>query len=254
MKAILTFHSLDNTGSVLSYPPLLFIRLIENLCRSNIPIVSLDALLANTIHTGVALTFDDGIHSVLTEALPPLRACNAPAHIYIATNWLDRKKTGAAESRILADCKMLDWDDINTLQAGGFSIEAHTQNHPDMRALSTEQVAEECEGADEVIAANTGNAPKHFAYPFGYHNRQARDYCRGRYKCSVTTELRYLSDDENAAALPRLDSYYLQHPWFVDHLNYFVTRAYMHLRWCARTVRGSHCLPDHDRKTGLCCW
>ena len=85
MRAILTFHSIDDSGSIISYPRKKFSTLLEKLRKSDIPILSLDEILASPSKQGVAITFDDGMRSVYKDALPILKEYNAPAHVFIAT-------------------------------------------------------------------------------------------------------------------------------------------------------------------------
>src|SRR5258707_8203499 len=85
VRAILTFHSIDDTGSVLSYSLKTLDRLLLALQRSGIPLLDLDTLLRPQTKTGVALTFDDGMRSVFTEALPILGNHSAPAHLFLTT-------------------------------------------------------------------------------------------------------------------------------------------------------------------------
>ncbi len=245
MKAILTFHSIDNTNSILSYSPMLFAQLLESLYKANIPILHLDELLKPTTQQGITLTFDDGMHSVLANALPVLRNYAVPAHIFITTDAVDNNQLWPKQSST-PGFKMLTWDHIEQLHNANISIDAHTQTHPDMRKLTKEQIIEECEQSNEHIERQIGHKPRFFAYPFGYHNLHIRNYARDTYKASVTTELRYLSPQEDLAALPRLDSYYLKFPWLLNHLNNPITRGYLQLRWLLRTLRGSHCTATYD--------
>src|SRR5262249_2980424 len=87
-RAILTFHSIDSSGSVLSYSARSFANLLNALQSSGIPIVDLDTLLRAETRYGVALTFDDGIRTVFTEALPILRKHCVPAHLFLTTNFV----------------------------------------------------------------------------------------------------------------------------------------------------------------------
>ena len=73
MRAIITFHSIDDSGSVLSYPTRLFERLIDELNKKSVPIVDLTTLLGSQ-ESGIALTFDDGMRSIYSNALPILKA------------------------------------------------------------------------------------------------------------------------------------------------------------------------------------
>ena len=90
----------------------------------------------------------------------------------------------------------------------GMHIEAHTASHPDLRQLSDAAVRAECESSDETIEARLGVRPRYFAYPYGRSSARVRDFVRSRYAGSVTTDLRMLRQEEDSAALPRLDAYY----------------------------------------------
>ena len=246
MKAILTFHSIDNLGSVLSYPPVLLDRLLAKLDQSDIPIMDLAEFLDPATQRGVVLTFDDGMLSVHSEALPILRAYGARAHVYITSDAIDDGDVWPRNSPDVPEFEMLGWKQIEDLHESGIRIESHTSTHPDMRKLSVAQMEEECDRVDDEIERRLGRRPENFAYPFGYHNATARDFCRDRYKSTVTTELRSISNQEDCAALPRLDTYYLQSPWLIDQVDGVVADLYMRFRWLMRTVRGSHCIASYD--------
>src|SRR6185295_7569616 len=85
MRAILTFHSIDDSGSVVSYPPATFARLLEALAEARLPVCDLDTLLSPDTPRGVALTFDDGMRSLHEHALPVLREHRVPSHLFLAT-------------------------------------------------------------------------------------------------------------------------------------------------------------------------
>ena len=89
MKAIITFHSIDQSGSVLSFPPNLFAELIASLRESKISIVGLHQLLNGNIERAIAITFDDGMRSVYTAALPVLREHAASAHLFLTTGVIE---------------------------------------------------------------------------------------------------------------------------------------------------------------------
>src|SRR5262245_42235346 len=85
MRAILAFHSIDDSGSVLSYPPPDIARLIEALRRSELAGCEFDTPLRPETSAGVALTFDDGLRSVITAALPVVKDFAVPAHLFLTT-------------------------------------------------------------------------------------------------------------------------------------------------------------------------
>jgi len=239
MRAILTFHSIDEAGTVLSFPPATFAKLLAALHDSGMPVCDLDTLLAPDTQHGIALTFDDGMRSVFTQALPVLRDFKVPAHLFLTTGAVGGTNHWATQPAHAPSFDMLSWDEIEQLHGGGMRIESHTQSHPDLRELNAAQIGDECEAADQLIESRLGRRPRFFAYPYGYRNAQVCDAVRGRYQASVTTELKELHGGEDRAALPRLDTYYLQSPWVFKRLDAALPRGYLALRGMLRKLRGS---------------
>lgn len=243
MRAILTFHSIDDSGSVIAYRPALFTKLLASLQRKQIPVYDLATLLNRESGDGVALTFDDGMQSVYDNALPVLRQFDVPAHLFLATNAVEKGQPWPPQADSSAQFAMLDWPHIERLHEAGIAIEGHTHTHPDMRTLSEQAMQDECGMADELIRRRLGRQPEYFAYPFGYHNASARNFARKRYKGTVTVELRRLGEADDTAALPRLDTYYLQSDWAVEHIDSLLLNAYFGFRSRLRSIKGSQCRP-----------
>lgn len=207
--------------------------------RCGIPILDLDELLRPETRCGVALTFDDGLRTVLTEATPILRSHSAPAHLFLTTGHVGRTKHWSGQSSSTPSFDVLGWSEIESLQAMGMRIEAHTQSHPDLRQLSEDAVRAECESADETIVSRLGLRPRYFAYPYGSSNARVRAIARDRYAGSFTTDLRMLRPNEDSAALPRLDAYYLRHQLIFEDLRARHTHAFLALRRGLRRLRAS---------------
>ncbi len=242
MKALLTFHSIDDSGTVISYPTRQFARLFESLARKNIPVYSLDTLLKTDTASGVAITFDDGMRSVYDNALPVIRDYDIPAHLFLTTKAIEDQRPWP-EQGPARGFDMLDWEQLGILQESGFSIEAHTHTHPDMRKISRQEMEDECDTADRLIADKLGKQPSYFAYPFGFHNPAARDYVREHYQGAVTVELRSLGEREDPATIPRLDMYYFQSNRSIDLIDSPLMRFFLAGRSRLRAVRGSQCDP-----------
>jgi len=242
MKAIITFHSVDNNGSVLSYPVNSFALLLKRLRDLEMPVLSLHDLLDVNVRKGVAITFDDGMQSVFKSALPVLKEYKAPAHVFVTTNAVNSDKMWPYDNRY-GEFDMLDWDEIGALSDAGIYIDAHTQSHPDMRTITPDQLEDECHSADEIIEGYVGKKPEYFAYPFGYHNKRVRAYTGEHYSASVTTELRMLGDNEDSSALPRLDSFYFQSDNAINNLFNWKFNQYIKTRWLLRRIKGSQCNP-----------
>ncbi|MBL4744352.1 MAG: polysaccharide deacetylase family protein [Cycloclasticus sp.] len=240
MRAILTFHSIDNSGAIVSYPIKKFAELLEKLRKSNIPILSLDQILADPFKQGVVITFDDGMRSVYENALPILKEYAAPAHVFIATAAIENTEN-IEQAITIGDFDMLSWHEIEQLQASGIQVDAHTHRHPDMRTINKEQILEEFHLSHEILASKIGVTPNYFAYPFGYHNQLARDCAADFYKASMTTELKPLSKNYDEAAIPRLDSFYFQTSNAINNLDSSMMTMYLKLRNAMRNVKGSQC-------------
>lgn len=240
MRAIITFHSIDDTGSVLSFPPDALAHLLHALAESRTPVVSLDALLQTDAQHAVALTFDDGMQSVFCTALPVLKDFAVPAHLFLAVGAVGRDNQWPGQPAGAPRYEMLSWPQVEALHAAGVRIEGHTANHPDLRALDDAEIVEECQACDDVIDRRLGRRPEHFAYPYGMHDRRVRDIVRQRYAASVTTELRPLRARDDRAALPRLDAYYLRSTWLRRRLMSPEAQSYLALRNALRRLKGSH--------------
>ena len=235
MRAILTFHSIDSGDTVLSYPQDGFAQLLAGLSRARMPILARDALLQPLTRRGVALTFDDGFQSVFTDALPVLRDHGAPAHLFLTTGLVRGDNCGRAHD--VSSLPMLDWKQVEALHAAGVRMESHTANHPDLRTLADASIAAECDAADRVITARLGRHPRYFAYPYGANDERVRAIIRSRYAAALTTDLRPLRRHEDAAALPRFDSYYLRVRWIQRGLDTRPARVYLALRHVLRLIQ-----------------
>lgn len=239
VRAILTFHSIDDSGSLLSYGARAFESLLAALHRADIPVRGLDELLRPTTRRGVALTFDDGLRSVFTHGLPLLQAFAAPAHLFLTTQAVGADNRWHGQPAAAPTFPMVDWRQVEALHAAGVAIESHTGHHPDLRGLDDAAVVAECARADDAIERRLGRRPRYFAYPYGHHDARVRRLLVGRYGACVTTDLRYLGGRDDLAALPRLDSYYLRTPWTYRDLGSPRTRAYLAARHGLRRLRGA---------------
>ncbi len=246
MRAIFTFHSIDEKETLLSYSPKLLSVFLGELENKKIPVCDIVTLLKPETKCGVTLTFDDGMRSVIKNALPILQEYGVNAHVFITTGCVNSNKKWPEQGQGIPGFEMLDWDEIEKLHDSGIYIESHTKTHPDMRMLDISRIEDECMGADEIIFKRLDRSPEYFAYPFGYHNNCSRDFIRQHYKGGVTTELRMIENGGDHATIPRLDSYYFRSEGIINRLDSPAMNAYLYLRWKLRTWRGSHCLPDAE--------
>ena len=232
MRAVLTFHRIDDGAGALSYPTQRFRALLEALADGDIPVVDLSTLLDSGTARGLAITFDDGHASVHDVALPMLARHGFPAHLFLCTGWLEGEVALPPRSD-----GALTWDSVGRLHDGGVAIESHTRRHPDLRTLGDAAIDAECAAADEMIERRVGRRPRYFAYPFGYHDARVVNRIGARYAAAFTTQLRPLSLRDPAARLPRLDAHYLRSPLVFRHLAGPLASRYFQARRLLRILR-----------------
>lgn len=235
MKAVLTFHSVDDSGSVLSFPTHAFSSLIERLAAAGTPVVEFGELLQRD--EGVTLTFDDGMRSVHEQVLPVLREHGLPAHLFLATGYVGKDIGWPLRGGSAPRFDMLSWSEIDDCVAGGIHIECHTRSHPDLRKLPATAIVDECRGADDEIERRTGRRPTLFAFPFGLFDDAVRAALAGRYLACFTTRLGYVPRAVDLSQVPRLDTYYLQSSRWYGALFSALTRGYVGVRAGIRAAR-----------------
>jgi hypothetical protein len=65
--------------------------------------------------------------------------------------------------------EMMNWDEIRRIAAHPLgSIGAHTVHHYNLRRLGMGEAEREIAASRDIIAIETGTAPRHFAYPYGH--------------------------------------------------------------------------------------
>jgi len=237
MKAVLTFHSIDDSGGILSFPVENFCRLIESIVQSGVVVCSLSELLNCTAEDAVSLTFDDGMKSIHQHALPVLRRYNLPAHIFLTTGFVGHTNSWPTQPLGSDVHEMLSWDEVLDCFKSGFSIDSHTVSHPFLSRLSHDEIMEEMSKANDTIRSRTGIPPVHFAYPYGDYNRNVIEAAETLYSTSCTTRLSYAPLAPNQHMIPRIDTYYLKgvgcrYPLFGSFM-----RSYISLRGAMRVLR-----------------
>ncbi|MEQ1857438.1 MAG: polysaccharide deacetylase family protein [Longimicrobiales bacterium] len=239
MKAILTYHSLDTSGSVVSVHPDRFREHLDLLGRGDVPVLPLARLLDPDCDRGVALTFDDGFENFATVAWPLLRERGWPATLYVATEWVGKQNAWDPTDDRIPRLPLLGWPALRVLADEGLEIGSHSLTHPRLTALADGALAEEVGRAREVITGEIGRVPESFAYPYGdYNARVAEAAERTGYGSAVTTELRPLTGRERSRfALPRLDAYYLAKPGVMERWGTPAFGRYVLFRSAARSMR-----------------
>lgn len=241
MKAILTYHSVDETGSVISIDERTFRRHARWLASGRVRVVPLDELrtLPGDVDA-IAITFDDGLESFGRIAAPVLLDHDLPVTLFIVSDAVGSTNVwGGQRDAGIPVFPLLDWDTLARLAAAGVSIGAHTCTHLDLSSAGADTAHREIVGSRDRIARELGVHPTTFAYPYGGVGDAARDVVAREFRYGVTTRLAVLSPHDDPALLPRLDSYYLRAAGSLEAWGTARFRMRMGLLAGARSVRGS---------------
>jgi peptidoglycan/xylan/chitin deacetylase (PgdA/CDA1 family) len=124
----------------------------------------------------VVLTFDDGYADFYTAALPLLQRYHATATLYIVTGYIgDTSRWMRREGE--ADRALLNWSQIREIASSGIECGAHTHTHRPLDALAAADCRQEVETSQRMLAEKI-DAPRSFAYPFGYYSRAVHSLVR----------------------------------------------------------------------------
>ena len=130
MRAVLTYHSIDDSGSPISVSPEAFERHVRWLASGRVQVTTIDDLAACSVDAqAVALTFDDGFENFATRAAPLLTAQGFPVTLFVVTDrvggtnqWNGRPAPG------IPTLPLLDWGALEKLVTAGVTLGAHTSN------------------------------------------------------------------------------------------------------------------------------
>lgn len=236
-SAILTYHSLDSSGSVISLAPQTFREQMKWLAGSGIPVVPLERIRESP--GAVALTFDDGFRNFLENAFPVLRDLRLPSTVFVVSQYCGDRNRWPSQppSPRVPDLPLMSWSELREIVVGGVMLGSHTATHPYMTHLSNAEIEEELRASQHEIEDCTGQPVRAFAYPYGATSPEAREAVRRRFPLACGTRLDFVLQACDPAELPRLDAYYLQNPFWFRSLGAGYGAAYIAARRFLRERR-----------------
>jgi peptidoglycan/xylan/chitin deacetylase (PgdA/CDA1 family) len=241
MRAILTYHSIDETGSVISVSERSFRRHVAWLAEGHVRVVPLTHITSvPSDEDAVAITFDDGLASFGRLAAPLLLDAGLPTTVFVVTDavgstnvWRGRQDAGIPVQ------PLIDWAQLGALHEAGIDLGAHTCTHPRLTTLAGDALEREIVASKQRLARELGVEARTFAYPYGAVSPEARDVVARTFHFGCTTRLAALALEEDPAMLPRLDSYYLRSPDALEAWGSRRFRMRLGVLAGARSVRGS---------------
>lgn len=240
---ILTYHSIDESGSVISTSPDVFRRQLKSLAESGYKTITLSDL-SSALKNGndlpsktVVLTFDDGFQNFYTDAFPVLSEHNFTATVFLVTDFCGTYNDWAGNPPELPRSKVLSWEEIREMDRYGIEFGSHTRTHPDLTKLSVEKIESEMSESKQAIEDALGRKVETFAYPFGRHNTKIKQIARKNFTAACSTNLGKVWPDSDFFSLNRLDCYYLKNPRMFDMLSSKPFDRYIQFRQAMRIVK-----------------
>ena len=212
---ILTYHSLDSSGSVVSVSPQVFADQMSCLADTGYRGLSLSDALDRRARTGawpehsVVLTFDDGFANVHEHAFPVLVRHGFGATVFVVAGYVGRVNDWALPPHGLGRQTILSWNQIEQLVDNGIEIGAHTLSHPDLSGLEQDTIEREIVGSAQEINSRLSKPVQTFAYPYGSVSNDAVTIVGRTFRAACTTVHRRTSD-EPVTLLPRVEMYYFR--------------------------------------------
>lgn len=240
---ILTYHSIDDSGSVISTSPDRFRAQMDSLATQGFQTLTLSEALAHlTVGTpaperSVVITFDDGYQNIYTEAFAAMADHGFKATIFLIADQCDAPGLYTPPGGLDVKLRFMRWTEIHEMQDAGFEMGAHTRTHPDLTRLSRPEAYEEIVTGKTMLEDALGSRITTFAYPFGYHDAASRDIVREHFSGAVSTRLGRARRGDDLYALPRFDMYYLSSPHLGPALRSPWTDAYLFVRQRGRDLR-----------------
>lgn len=237
-KLILTYHSLDSTGSVISVDPAAFRRQMEFLAASSTPVVALEDL--PRVPSGIALTFDDAFLNFYEHAAPVLAALRIPATVFVVSGYCGKRNDWPSQPASgIPLLNLMSWSQIREIQRAGITIGAHTVTHPRLSRIPFESAAAEVFRCREEIQQQTGAPVRTFCYPYGDLTAKVRECVAQHFRVACGTALSGLHPDSDPHNLPRVDAYYVRKQFWFESLWTRGGSAYLAGRRLLRNVRHS---------------
>ena len=240
--AILTYHSLDDSGSVISISPRIFSEQMSILSELDADVVSIEEMLhgADEGHgckPKIVITFDDGFRNLYEHAFPVLQRYRFPATVFLVTDYCGGMNSWPSQPSGIMRQALLSWDQIKEMSRAGITFGSHTQSHPNLTTISDREAEEEIVGSKRAIEDAIGHPVNTFAYPYGSFHDGVKKLASAHFALACATTLGFVQPGSDLFALDRLDMFYFQRVSLLRHLFAPAVDGYIGVRGIMRGLR-----------------
>lgn len=240
---ILTYHSIDDSGSIVSTGRKTFRRQMRRLSEAGYGTISISEVAAHIRErrplpaNSAAITFDDGYENVYAEAFPVLAEYGFRATVFLITDYCGRTNDWPGDSAGIPRQQLMSWHQIREMHQSGFEFGSHTSTHPDLTRVSVGRAELEIKRSQAEIQERLGAVATAFAYPYGSYNSVIKGIVQKHFLAACSTKLGKVEISSDPFLLKRVDTYYLSTDRLFAGLATRSLERYLQLRQTLREVK-----------------
>ncbi|MEW6063675.1 MAG: polysaccharide deacetylase family protein [Bacillota bacterium] len=153
----------------------------------------------------IVITFDDGYKDNYRFAYPIMKKYGYTGTIFVVSKAIGNTNFFDVEKKLQPENRIMDWHEIRELAEAGFTIGAHTVDHPHLAEVPPEVARHQIEESKRALEHGLKKPVEFFAYPYGSYNDTVADLVKqAGYRAAVTTELGLAKADSNPFKLRRI--------------------------------------------------
>jgi len=240
---ILTYHSIDESGSVISTSPDTFRKQMQFLKDNDFNVISLKTLGKSLLENvplppnTLILTFDDGFQNFYTTAFPVLDEYKFPATVFLITDYCGKFNDWSGNLPTLERSKLMDWKEIKELSENNIEFAAHSRTHPDLTKLNIDKAAREIVESKLIVEERLGTEVTDFAYPYGKYNVTVKQLAEKHFRTACSTRLGKVQTGDDLFSLKRVDTYYLSNDRIFNSILSVNFSLYLNFRQILRDLK-----------------
>ncbi|SHH20862.1 Polysaccharide deacetylase [Desulforamulus hydrothermalis Lam5 = DSM 18033] len=212
---ILMYHKVNpdpRTGGLgLRVPPDKFEWQMRYLSKNGYQTVSLEDVIdhfekgKHLPDKPVVITFDDGYKDNYQFAYPIMKQYGFTGTVFVVSKAIGNTNFFDVEKKLQPANKMMDWHEIRELAEAGFTIGAHTVDHPHLAEVPPEVARHQIEESKRALEHGLQKPVTVFAYPYGSYNDTVSELVKqAGYRAAVTTRLGLAKAGDNPFQLRRI--------------------------------------------------
>ncbi len=216
MLPVLTYHSIDDSGSVISVSPEAFRQQMEFLASRAFTVLSvaeaLEHLRTNTPfpQRAVVITFDDGFQNNYVHAFPCLVQYGFPATIFAIAGRVGTDNDWLGQPGSIPRLPLLSWKEMEEMSRNGIEFGAHTISHRPLTLLPPSEADDEIRESQRLLEERLQKPIRYFAYPYGSVDSRLKQVVGSSFDAAFSTQLDLISKKSELTNLERVDVYYLR--------------------------------------------